>query len=183
MASVVCQFVLCLLVADLVSGLVHWWEDTYGLPTWPVVGQLVIEPNIDHHLQPSAMATMWSLWQSNWQSVAAAAAVLAALGWAGWLTWQVAAVIVLAGGANEVHAWAHGARRGWPVRLLQEMCLVQTPAHHAGHHRPPYDRRFCTLTNWVNPLVDRLAVWRTLEWLLALAGVLPARGTAARRGV
>lgn len=37
------------LLADFVTGVFHWWEDRYGNPAWPVIGKLVVEPNILHH--------------------------------------------------------------------------------------------------------------------------------------
>ena len=42
-------FLSAWLAADLVTGMVHWWEDRYGDPTWPVIGPLIVEPNIRHH--------------------------------------------------------------------------------------------------------------------------------------
>lgn len=36
-------------MADFVTGVFHWWEDRYGNPAWPVIGKLVVEPNILHH--------------------------------------------------------------------------------------------------------------------------------------
>ena len=52
------------------------------------------------------------------------------------------------------------------VRGLQEFGLIQSPRHHAGHHQPPYLTRYCTLTDYLNPVLDRLHVWRWAEWLV-----------------
>lgn len=38
--------ILCVLVADFLTGLVHWWEDAYADPRWPWPwGLLVAQPN------------------------------------------------------------------------------------------------------------------------------------------
>ena len=50
--------VACIFAADLITGLVHWWEDTYGDPDWPVIGEHVVRPNIEHHEFPQLIGTM-----------------------------------------------------------------------------------------------------------------------------
>ena len=44
-----------LLVADLISGLFHWLEDSYGDEGWPIVGRLVTQANVLHHFEPRHM--------------------------------------------------------------------------------------------------------------------------------
>ena len=46
------QILLGVLLADLISGIVHWFEDTYGDPNWPIIGLTVMLPNILHHEDP-----------------------------------------------------------------------------------------------------------------------------------
>jgi hypothetical protein len=183
--TVVLQLVACVLLADLLTGIVHWWEDAYGLPTWPVVGRLVIDPNIDHHLEPNAMGAMTGLVSRNYQAALLAAVTVAAAWLVGLACWQLVVVAGLASAGNEVHLGAHRPdRSGALVRLLHDMALVQTPQHHARHHRPPFDSHFCTLTNLVNPLLERAGAWRRLELAIAVGfGVIPKRMSAARRGV
>src|SRR5262245_48966621 len=43
------------LIADLVSGLVHWAADTWGRETWPVIGERVLRPFRVHHVNPEDM--------------------------------------------------------------------------------------------------------------------------------
>src|SRR5437879_3206842 len=46
------EIIATVLVADFVSGLVHWLEDAYGHEDWPIIGRLVTQPNILHHHNP-----------------------------------------------------------------------------------------------------------------------------------
>jgi hypothetical protein len=39
------------------------------------------------------------------------------------------------------------------------------------------------MTNWLNPMLDRVRFWAALEWLISWFGVYPKRMTAARRYV
>ena len=52
----------------------------------------------------------------------------------------------------------------------------------AEHHKKPYATRYCTRTNYLNPLLDAIAFWRGLEWLFERCGLTVRRATAARGG-
>lgn len=185
MAEIGWQIVACVLAADLATGLVHWWEDAYGLPTWPWLGPAVIRPNIEHHLQPWTLGGMGGFAFRNWQSAALACAVCWGAWAMGWLTWQLVLTAALASLGNEVHLWAHHPRRGGPlVARLQELGVLQSPQQHGRHHRPPFEAYYCTLTNFVNPVLEAARFWRLLEMAIeATTGIAPRRGSAERSGV
>ena len=46
------KVVICVLIADLLSGFFHWLEDAYGREHWPITGNLITKPTILHHYQP-----------------------------------------------------------------------------------------------------------------------------------
>lgn len=46
------NIVLLILITDLLTGTVHWWEDAYGNPDWKYLGKSVVIPNIEHHKTP-----------------------------------------------------------------------------------------------------------------------------------
>lgn len=164
------EFLLAWLFADLVTGIFHWWEDRLGNPDMPVLGKWLIVPNRLHHSEP-ALFLQGSLLDRNLAALVTASIIAAAaiaLGGSP-LFWIVAAI---GGGlANEVHALTH--RRPVPQLLaaLQDMGVLQSPRQHAGHHMPPSDRCYCVLTDWLNPVLDRLKVWHRLERVLTRLGV------------
>ena len=173
----------CVAAADLVTGAVHWLEDTYGSETWPLVGPAIIAPNRLHHEQPRAfIARSW--WSSSQQSVIAGGIVAAGLFVAGWLSWQAVLFLVVAVNANEIHKWAHRTRaeNGRLITALQRAGLVQSRAHHGGHHGGARDTRYCVVTPWLNPVLDRAGFWRGVERAIAaVSGVAPRLDEAARR--
>lgn len=185
MDSLILQILACVLAADVVTGVIHWWEDAYGDPAWPLLGPHVVEPNLRHHERPREIGTASTVVSRNYQTVLPAIAVGAvAFGIWGWSAWPLALVAGLASLGNEVHTWAHRspAENGRMITFLQAAGIVLTPQQHARHHKPPYDRRFCTLTNVGNAVCDELQLWRALEWLLARCGVPTKRMSPARRG-
>jgi ubiquitin-conjugating enzyme E2 variant len=157
-------------VADFLSGVVHWIEDRYGDPAWPVIGRHVIEPNILHHRDQMAF-TAGGYWQRNWTTLVPAAAA-AGMAWLAGSAFLAVTFLMLSQ-ANEIHAWAH-QRCVRPIRGLQLIGIFQSPEQHADHHRRPFDRNYCTMSDWLNPLLSRAGFWPALELLVArVTGLSP----------
>lgn len=162
------------LLADLASGVAHWWEDRYSRPEWPIVGPLISAPNLRHHRKPLAM-----LDSPAWLRSSTTAPPAAVLGLCLWLLlgsgpWLLACVFLAA--ANEVHAMQHRPNPGRIVRAAQATGIIQGREAHAAHHRPPHLAGYCVLSCWANPILDGLGAWRAAEWLIArVAGIHPAR--------
>lgn len=163
-----------ILTADLLTGIGHWAEDAYcrrGMGGW--LGDTICDPNLRHHEDQSSFAD-GSFWHRNSSTFAIAwpFAILAAIVGC----WWVAAVAALASLGNEVHAWSHRRPSHWLPRLLQDLCIVQTPQQHARHHRKPFTACYCTLTNLCNPILDRLHVWHGIEAAIYfVSGIKPQR--------
>lgn len=157
-----------LLLADFVSGLVHWLEDAYADESMPVIGPLVARANIVHHHFPRYF-TRLTWWQSSWVLCLLSGVILAITWAAGWLGWQVGLLCLLSANANEIHKWAHrtSTENGPLITFLQRIRLIQTARHHAKHHTDPKDCHYCTTTNLLNPMLDHIGFWAGLEWLLA----------------
>src|SRR6185369_16650699 len=102
--KIVAQFVATVLVADFVSGFVHWLEDAYGCEDFPITGRLVTQPNIIHHHTPRHfLANSW--WHSSWDLCCLAAVVVFAAWLLGQLTWHVCVFALLGANANQIHKW------------------------------------------------------------------------------
>jgi len=175
--SVVFQLLAGWLIADLVSGLVHWLEDRVLWSSIPVLGPYVVAPNRHHHADPIdfTRGTLLSRNSTTWIATAAIAALWLLIGGFSFV-WLGA----LAGGliVTEVHVRAHAiAEAGRVWRILQEIGIVQSIRHHGGHHRGAMDGRYCILTSWLNPILDELGVWARIEQLLGAVGIEPNRGT------
>jgi len=166
---------LCICCADLVSGAVHWWEDTYGKRSWPILGRLVIEPNLEHHARPRSFLKH-GVWKSiDIQVVLGGALILVA--WSiGWLSYEFSLIVVLMIAANVTHRWAHSSEseNGGFITLLQKLHVVQTRAYHSKHHTRNADRHYCALTPWLDPILDAINFWRRLEYLVTMTtGIRP----------
>ena len=155
----------------------------------PGLGPLFVRPFREHHEDPTGICRHDFL-ETNGNTcilvlpflVAACLSTLGAPVGRGALfaSTSFVALVVWSCLTNQIHKWAHLPRVSAGVRRLQRARLVLSPGHHAEHHEPPFARRYCITTGWLDPLLDGLRVFRALEHLL---GSLPpgTQGSGAKR--
>ncbi len=169
--------------AEFVAGVVHWFEDAYVREDTPFVGRWIARPNIVHHHYPRFM-TRHTWWQSSFDLLCLSAALIVGAWFLGLLTWQVWLFAVIAANANEIHKWTHRTRKenGSIISFLQDIKILQTTKHHALHHTDPKNSHYCTITNYLNPVLDSIGFWDGTEWLLARTINLKRREDTSVRG-
>ena len=152
-------------LADFVTGVVHWAEDAYAAHAKP--GSLfrkVAEANALHHVKPRAfLANTW--FESSWDLLLLAGVIVAGAWGLGHLNWAVYLFAVIIANANQLHKWTHRNSRENPrvIVWLQKLRVLQTVRHHACHHTGERNSHYCVVTNWLNPLLERMQFWRRLE--------------------
>jgi len=165
--------VLGYIVADFLSGVVHWAGDTVGDETTPVFGANFVKPFRYHHVDPQDI-TRHDFIETNGNNCIVVVPVLALLllvtprstGWFFFTCTAVAFTCWFVFCTNQFHKWAHQDQpAGW-VRALQRAGLILSPEHHAIHHASPQDKAYCITVGWMNPLLDRIAFFRALESLI-----------------
>lgn len=164
-AAVVCGWLL----ADLMSGLLHWAFDSWGTVRTPLLGKAFIRPFREHHGDPKSMLAH-DFVELNGASCIACAPLLVAsalmpldTGW--WVAAQALLLFTSLGATvtNQCHQWAHADAALTPrlVRWAQRHRLILSPAQHRLHHTPPFNSHFCTASGWGNaPFNAVLRKWR-----------------------
>jgi hypothetical protein len=176
------QIVVVVGLADFIAGVVHWAEDAYFTEETPVIGPLFIRPNIVHHHYPRFF-THLTWWQSSADLLFVGAAILLAAWPLGLLSWQLWLFVFVSVNANQVHKWSHRTRaeNGRLISTLQDWHILQTTRHHGLHHSDPKNTYYCPVTNFVNPLLERLKFWDRVEAVIErLTGVAHRQDTAVR---
>jgi plasmanylethanolamine desaturase len=162
------------LVADFLSGFVHWAGDTVGDETTPVFGPNFVRPFRYHHVDPKDI-TRHDFIETNGNNCIVVAPILAFLmltmpktsGPYFYCTVVVAFTSWFVFCTNQFHKWAHDDHpAGW-IRVLQRMGLILSPEHHAIHHASPQNKSYCITVGWMNPLLDRIGFFRILESLIS----------------
>jgi ubiquitin-conjugating enzyme E2 variant len=172
-----------LLVADFLSGFVHWAFDTWGSVDTPFFGKLAIRTFRHHHVDEKAI-TRHDFIETNGHNFG-----LAFMFSASGLVYLDAATAslldVFAGMAlaftsffvsmtSQIHKWAHMDRAPRIVQVMQRARLVLSPSHHAGHHAAPYNKNYCITVGWLNGPLRCVRFFEILEWTItALTGAIP----------
>jgi plasmanylethanolamine desaturase len=158
------RIVACLAIADFLSGFFHWLEDAYGHPDWPLTGGWITRPNILHHHNPGYFTRHSWLKSAEVLLLMGSVAVVGTY-FLGCLTWMTWLVVLIGVNANELHKWAHRSRaeNGRLITALQRIGVLQSPAHHANHHRDHKNTHYCVVTNYLNPILDALRIWDCFE--------------------
>lgn len=169
--GILCQLIWGWLLADLLSGCFHWWQDRMLDEDTRLgrLGRWLVAISRLHHIKPLAFL-VGSFWYRNAPTYVLAAVI----GFLLWLltgpsAWLLSLTIGI-GISTQVHFWAHQPSKAPTiVHKLWEARVLQSPKDHAYHHRPPHQDHYCVLTDWVNPVLDKLQVWARLERLIGRA--------------
>jgi hypothetical protein len=173
------EILACFLIADFFTGLFHWIEDAYATKDWPFgIGV----HNIEHHKQPGLMGRMGTFLTRNLVPIALTICLAPFLLILGIDLYWVILIGFFTSIGNEVHAWNHRSQNNIFITYLQEAAIIQTKHQHAKHHKPPYNKCYCVLSNILNPILDYFNVWGRLESILDKFGIKVKRMSEERDG-
>jgi len=184
--GIVSAIVFGILVADFMSGVVHWTADTWGSVRLPVIGKAFIRPFREHHVDPTAM-TRHDFLETNGDNFLLVLPFAVCFVYKGFthdaLTlaetyrWHlfVFALGIFVLLTNQIHKWSH-TYFGLPkwVEFLQKYHIILPRKHHRIHHVAPHETYFCITTGWCNYPLERIGFFQKLEWVIEkLTGVPP----------
>lgn len=162
------------LVADLLSGIVHFLADNFGSPETPFVGQGFVLPFRQHHVDPLGI-TRHGFFIANGNNALVCLPVLipvvlfvpiteTTVGYAvGVFTFVMLFAVFL---TNQTHKWAHMETVPRPVRWMQNAGLILSKSHHDIHHVRPYNTHYCITVGAWNALFERYHVFDRCERLI-----------------
>jgi ubiquitin-conjugating enzyme E2 variant len=166
------------MLADFLSGVIHWFCDTFfeedSLP-----GRLIIAPFREHHRDPLAL-TRHGFLERNGNSCGISLPFLTLAWWRGgpdddslWILFGSALLFFLTlavFATNEIHRWAHAVHAPRMVRWLQTRGWILSPDRHRLHHDTG-ESAYCITLGWLNAPLDRVGFFEKCACLLAAAGL------------
>lgn len=174
------------IMADFISGFVHWLADTWGATNLKVIGPALIRPFREHHVDAKAI-TRHDFVETNgnnclislWVGCICVFMPLEVEGFQALLIFlmvSLGSMIFWVMMTNQFHKWSHYDEARLPrfVRLLQRAHLILPPNHHDIHHTAPFDQYYCITTGWLNWPLTKLGFFKGLERLVTLTtGMVP----------
>jgi plasmanylethanolamine desaturase len=166
--------VLAYLIADFLSGFVHFLADNFGSYDTPILGPNFIEPFREHHVDPKGIVGHDFVDANGNNSLATLPFML--------FVWIVVPIETLYYGyvfgifcvflclaaflTNQFHKWAHMDEPPSFVGWLQSRGVILSQEHHDIHHESPYDTYYCITAGFWNPLLDRTRFFERTERLI-----------------
>lgn len=171
------QIIAAWFIADFISGIFHWIEDRYFDESHSLeFARGIATDNIVHHEDPTAMTS--STWWENMRSAAYVGWPVAWLAWYAGLPLVVWLALFFSTFGNLVHRFSHDRKTNLPrwIKGLQEFGVFISHKHHATHHfamghkitKATANRAYCPMTDWVNPVLDKIRFWVIAERCLAI---------------
>jgi len=163
---IIFKFFISAIYADFIMGVYHWVKDTYGTPLTPVVGPIFIWSSRLHHHRPRIVTeyTDWELFKSSfiWTMIWGYPYLIAVP--------NIGSIMLIIWiSLNDViHKYAHMLDKERPfwITFLQKIKLFQSYEEHHVHHTGEHDENYCPVTPYVNPLLERMDFWRSIESLI-----------------
>lgn len=166
--------VIAYLIADLLSGFVHFMADNFGSRDMPIIGPNFIGPFRDHHTNPEGILEHGFIGTNGNNSIVSVPFML--------VVWLFVPVATSAWGylfgtfflfvclgvflTNQFHKWAHMEEPPKPVAWLQGRGVILPKEHHDVHHESPYDTYYCITVGVWDPLLDRTRFFERTERLI-----------------
>jgi ubiquitin-conjugating enzyme E2 variant len=184
---ILAAFLTGFIVADWVSGFVHWLADTWGDIDMPVIGKALLRPFREHHVDQRAI-TRHDYIETNGNNCGisvpwAFGSMITPLDGehhllALFIVVSITSMIFWVMMTNQFHKWAHETDEERPrlVTALQRMHLILPPEHHRIHHTRPFMDYYCITTGWLNWPLKKLGYYRTMERIVTtISGVIPRK--------
>src|SRR5581483_7483891 len=161
------------LLADFISGLVHWAGDTLGDTSTPFLGKNFIMPFRYHHVDPKDIARHDFIETNGNNCIVVlgplALAFLLLPSETGVLFFACALAAFLSMfvvATHQFHKWAHTDDPPRIAVALQRLGLILSKPHHDVHHTAPHHLHYCITVGWMNPVLNRIKFFRAAEALI-----------------
>jgi len=167
------QIILGFILADLVAGLFHWFEDTYldYCINIPFIGKIA-KDNEMHHYFPRSMLEKSSF--ENILTTLIIVIIFLILVYLYYIYYNKTTIkkyfyllvsfIFFITISNLIHKYSHmrDCERNGFITFLQKTGILCSSEHHKLHHKL-ISEKYCVITEYNNYILDNIYFWRILE--------------------
>jgi len=158
------------IAADIISGLVHWFADSYGKVSWPVIGGVFIRSFLEHHVDPKSI-TEHDWVETNGANFFIGIPLLLILVV---LSSSINPILITlltltniwTALTNQFHKWAHEDTAPKLARSLQKYKVILNSELHSKHHQSPFDNNYNITCGHTNIIFEKLKIYRIFELII-----------------
>lgn len=171
------SLILSWLLADFISGLVHWFADTWGTSKWPVVGPTLIRSFREHHVDAQAI-TRHDFIETNGASALVCLPFLIALSCVDILNIKFMSLFVLFFTfwillTNQFHKWSHEEGQSKIVSFFQSCGVILSVDNHLRHHKDAHDQYYFITSGCLNNIFKRKQFFLIENLISKVTGLKP----------
>jgi hypothetical protein len=181
--NIIIQIIVGIIIADILTGLFHWFEDTYlyydiGIP---IISEIAKDNEMHHYFPRNLLAE--SYLENCWFSLPGTIFIIFLM----YLCnksifidypYFIASFAFFGSLSNIFHRFTHMRNcEKHPILIaLQKTGLMCSHEHHSIHHTTEPDGKYCAVTNYTNYFLDSINFWRMLEHgIYLITGIQPSR--------
>jgi hypothetical protein len=176
------QVIIGYLLADIISGGLHWFEDTYlsYCSDIPILSDIAKDNELHHYFPRSMLAYSYL----DHISVTGPVTLLVMIGvyilnpqLIFKYPWLALSFVVFGVSANIIHRFSHmrDCENHFIVRYLQSLGIFASHTHHSIHHRNS-NGGYCVISEYSNMVLDTVGFWDGLEYIVFICtGISPEK--------
>lgn len=167
------KVIFLFLLADLVTGMFHFFVDQYGVMNGKVMTNS-INLLLYHHKFPQKMLSQ-SYWEITGHVYKISIIVFVGSLYFGFY-WELLLFLLFCSNSNMIHKWSHQKYSDLSpiVQYLQKYKIIQSKKHHNKHHNGYFNSNYCIMTNFLNPILHYIFFWKVIIHFLKLFRIHPS---------
>jgi hypothetical protein len=179
--NIILQIILGFLLADVVTGIFHWFEDSYldYCVDIPIVGRIAKDNEL-HHYFPRTIVSC-SYWENMRVTFPLTITILIILYLLNRSLFKniylISSFAFFCITSNLLHRFSHmrECENNRFTIFLQNTGILCSHKHHLIHHTINTGR-YCVMSEYSNHILDSIYFWRALEYIVFLfTGIKPTR--------
>jgi hypothetical protein len=171
--NITIQIIIGYLLADLIVGLFHWFEDNYldYCNEIPIFSELAKDNEMHHYFPRSMLA--YSYLEHIQYTLPACLLLLLLLYIFNKSIFKYYFFIIsfsfFCVTSNIIHRFSHMrfCENNYIIILLQSSGILCSHTEHSKHHNSPHEK-YCVVSDYNNYILDSIYFWRTLEYIIYL---------------
>lgn len=171
--SIILQILLGFIIADIGSGIIHWFEDTYFdyCNDLPIIGSISKENELHHYFPRSIIVYSYIELMTFTVPVIMFVLLLLFILYRDIFNYKyfIISLTFFSLIPNIIHSLAHRreCENNICIRILQNMGILCSHKHHSIHHAV-VDKNYCVISNYSNYVLDNIYFFRGLENMIYL---------------